>query len=110
VTPSWTNLYVEEGYRGRGVGGLALRLAADTCQTMDIRALHLEVDRENHRASTASGRSGSGALTILSLSVHQVSTTSGNLAESSAGFFDWHLRAPLRHPAGDHTDARNKGR
>jgi ribosomal protein S18 acetylase RimI-like enzyme len=51
-------LYVEEGYRGRGIGGLALRLAADTCQTMGIRALHLEVDRENHRARAVYGKAG----------------------------------------------------
>ena len=44
-------LNVEEGYRGRGVGGLVLRPAADTCQTLGIRVLHLEVDRENHRAA-----------------------------------------------------------
>ena len=58
MTPSWTNLYVEEGYRGRGVGGLALRLAVDTCQTMGIRALHLEVERENHRARAVYGKGG----------------------------------------------------
>jgi ribosomal protein S18 acetylase RimI-like enzyme len=51
-------LYVEEGYRGRGVGGLALRLAANTCQTMGIRALHLEVDRENHRARAVYRKAG----------------------------------------------------
>ena len=51
-------LYVEEGYRGRGVGGLALRLAADTCQTMGIRALHLEVGRENLRARAVYEKAG----------------------------------------------------
>jgi GNAT superfamily N-acetyltransferase len=51
-------LYVEEGYRGRGVGGLALRLAADTCHTLGIRALHLEVDRENHRARAVYEKAG----------------------------------------------------
>jgi ribosomal protein S18 acetylase RimI-like enzyme len=51
-------LYVQEGYRGRGVGGLALRLVADTCQTLGIRALHLEVDRENHRARAVYEKAG----------------------------------------------------
>ena len=51
-------LYVEEGYRGLGVGGLALRLAADACQTMGVRALHLEVDRENQRARAVYEKAG----------------------------------------------------
>jgi GNAT superfamily N-acetyltransferase len=51
-------LYVEEGHRGRGVGGLALRLAEDACRTMGVRALHLEVDRENHRARAVYEKAG----------------------------------------------------
>src|SRR5262245_50136072 len=51
-------LYVEEAHRGRGLGGLALRLAEDACRTMGIQALHLEVDRENHRARAVYDKAG----------------------------------------------------
>jgi GNAT superfamily N-acetyltransferase len=51
-------LYVEEGHRGKGLGGLAVRLAEDTCRTMGVRALHLEVDRENHRARAVYEKAG----------------------------------------------------
>jgi GNAT superfamily N-acetyltransferase len=51
-------LYVEEGHRGKGVGGLALRVAEDTCRAMGVRALHLEVDRENHRARAVYEKAG----------------------------------------------------
>ena len=43
-------LYVEEPHRGKGLGGLALRLAEEACRALGVRALHLEVDRENLRA------------------------------------------------------------
>ena len=40
-------IYIEESYRHRGLGGQALRLAEDACRELDIRALHLEVERSN---------------------------------------------------------------
>jgi GNAT superfamily N-acetyltransferase len=51
-------LYVEEGRRGLGGGGLALRLAEDACRALGVRALHLEVDRENHRARAVYEKAG----------------------------------------------------
>jgi GNAT superfamily N-acetyltransferase len=51
-------LYIEERYRGRGVGGLALRVVEDTCRELGVSALHLEVDRENHRARTVYEKAG----------------------------------------------------
>jgi ribosomal protein S18 acetylase RimI-like enzyme len=51
-------LYVEEAHRGRGAGGLALRLAEDSCRTLGVRALHLEVDRENDRARAVYEKAG----------------------------------------------------
>src|SRR5262249_50326298 len=51
-------LYVEEAHRGRGAGGLALRLAEDACRAVGVRALHLEVDRENHRARAVYEKAG----------------------------------------------------
>lgn len=43
-------LYVEERFRGKGLGRLAIRHAEQTCCAAGVRALHLEVDRGNHRA------------------------------------------------------------
>ncbi|MDQ3284000.1 MAG: GNAT family N-acetyltransferase, partial [Acidobacteriota bacterium] len=43
-------LYVAPHARGRGIGSAALQIAEEECRTADIRALHLEVAHENHRA------------------------------------------------------------
>lgn len=51
-------LFVEEGHRGLGVGGLVLRLAEDACRALGVRALHLEVDHENHRARAVYEKAG----------------------------------------------------
>lgn len=40
-------LYIRADYRGRGVGTLALQVAENACRALQVRALHLEVDREN---------------------------------------------------------------
>ena len=51
-------LYVEEPHRGKGLGSLALRLAEDTCRALGVRALHLEVDRDNGRARAVYEKAG----------------------------------------------------
>ena len=51
-------LYIAEDHRRKGLGGLALRLVEDTCRTMGVRALHLEVNRENHRARAVYEKAG----------------------------------------------------
>jgi diamine N-acetyltransferase len=51
-------LYVEESHRGLGGGGLALRQAEDACRALGVRALHLEVDRGNHRARAVYEKAG----------------------------------------------------
>ena len=43
-------IYIKEGYRHRGLGGQALRLAEDACRELGVRALHLEVERSNTTA------------------------------------------------------------
>jgi GNAT superfamily N-acetyltransferase len=51
-------LYVEEPHRGKGLGGLALRLAENTCRALGVLALHLEVDRQNGRARAVYEKAG----------------------------------------------------
>jgi diamine N-acetyltransferase len=43
-------LYLCEAYRQQGIGKAALDFLAQTCAALDIRALHLEVERANKRA------------------------------------------------------------
>ncbi len=43
-------LYVREAVRGRGMGSQALYLLAPKLREMGVKALHLEVDRDNSRA------------------------------------------------------------
>jgi len=42
--------YIRAAHRGHGLGTEALRSVADTCVGLDIRALHLEVERANQDA------------------------------------------------------------
>ncbi len=51
-------LYIEEGYRGQGVGRRVLAFAEEVCRVRGIRALHLEVDRANVNAQTVYERVG----------------------------------------------------
>jgi hypothetical protein len=44
--------------RGGGTGGLELRLAVDAFRALGVRAPHIEVDRENHRARAANDKAG----------------------------------------------------
>jgi GNAT superfamily N-acetyltransferase len=43
-------LFVEEPYRGRGVGTQAIRFAEEACRALGLHTLHLEVERQNVRA------------------------------------------------------------
>ncbi|HZS03366.1 MAG TPA: GNAT family N-acetyltransferase [Blastocatellia bacterium] len=40
-------LYIRASHRGRGIGKCALSFLSDVCRELDIRALHLEVERAN---------------------------------------------------------------
>ena len=40
-------LYLRESHRGRGWGRAALTFVEQVCRELDVRALHLEVEREN---------------------------------------------------------------
>jgi ribosomal protein S18 acetylase RimI-like enzyme len=43
-------LYVAPTWRGRGIGTAALHFAQDACPALGVRALHLEVERQNAAA------------------------------------------------------------
>jgi ribosomal protein S18 acetylase RimI-like enzyme len=51
-------LFVKDDYRGRGLGGAAVRFAEELCRGRGVRALHLEVERENTRAQSVYRRAG----------------------------------------------------
>ncbi len=51
-------IYIQEKYRGQGVGKKSLKLAEEICRTQGIQALHLEVERENTYAQALYRRSG----------------------------------------------------
>lgn len=43
-------IYLRPVHRGRGIGTAAMRLAEQICREEGVRALHLEVERDNERA------------------------------------------------------------
>jgi len=51
-------LYIRASHRRRGVGSKALAFAEEICHSFGIRALHLEVERENHGAQTCYRKAG----------------------------------------------------
>jgi ribosomal protein S18 acetylase RimI-like enzyme len=51
-------LFVRDEFRGRGLGSAALRFAEGVCRERGVRALHLEVDRENTAAQSVYRRAG----------------------------------------------------
>lgn len=51
-------LFVKDEFRGRGVGAAATRYAEGLCRERGVRALHLEVERENTRAQSVYRRAG----------------------------------------------------
>ena len=52
------DLYLCPPFRGQGLGKLALVQLRETCLELGVRALHLEVERENHSAASLYRRSG----------------------------------------------------
>lgn len=50
-------LYLEAGYRGRGLGQQAIHFAEEQCRDEGVRALHLEVARNNAKAQIFYGKS-----------------------------------------------------
>jgi ribosomal protein S18 acetylase RimI-like enzyme len=51
-------LFVKDEFRGRGLGPAAVRLAEGVCRDRGVRALHLEVERQNTRAQSVYHRAG----------------------------------------------------
>lgn len=51
-------LYVREGWRGRGIGTRALEMVAEACRELDVAAVRLEVDTTNTRAMALYQRMG----------------------------------------------------
>jgi GNAT superfamily N-acetyltransferase len=51
-------LFVKDEVRGRGLGGAALRFAEGVCRGRGVRALHLEVERQNTGAQAVYRRAG----------------------------------------------------
>lgn len=43
-------VYIRSSHRGKGIGTAALTFAEEQCRTLGVRALHLEVERENTNA------------------------------------------------------------
>jgi ribosomal protein S18 acetylase RimI-like enzyme len=51
-------LYLAPSHRGSGIGRTAIALAEDACRAAGVRALHLEVERENARGRALYARAG----------------------------------------------------
>lgn len=51
-------LFVKGEFRGRGLGSAAIRFAEGVCRARGVRALHLEVERENTGAQSVYRRAG----------------------------------------------------
>lgn len=43
-------LYLQEDYRGRGIGTKSLEFVTEVCRSLGVHALHLEVERTNVKA------------------------------------------------------------
>lgn len=51
-------IYVSLSHRGKGLGTRALALAEEACRELGVRALHLEVERDNVEAQALYRRAG----------------------------------------------------
>lgn len=51
-------IYFRESHRSRGLGRQAIELAVETCRSLGVRALHLEVGHENEAALEFYRRNG----------------------------------------------------
>jgi ribosomal protein S18 acetylase RimI-like enzyme len=43
-------LYIRESHRGKGIGAQVVQFVEETCRTLEVQALHLEVERANTKA------------------------------------------------------------
>lgn len=51
-------IYIQEKYRGQGIGKQGLQFAENICREQGIQALHLEVERENINAQAVYRKAG----------------------------------------------------
>ena len=51
-------LYIRESYRGQGIGLKAIAFAGETARSFGVKALHLEVERENCKAQSFYRKTG----------------------------------------------------
>ena len=51
-------IYIQEKYRGQGIGKKGLQFAENICREQGIQALHLEVGRENTKAQAMYRKAG----------------------------------------------------
>lgn len=52
------DLYVRSGHRGRGLGRMALNAVRQASELLGVRAIHLEVGRDNHAAQSLYRKAG----------------------------------------------------
>ena len=51
-------LYIEEGYRGQGIGDMTMDFIASESKKLGINAVHLEVEKHNQNARTLYSKKG----------------------------------------------------
>lgn len=51
-------IFLKESHRRKGIGTKALKILLDYCKEMDIRALHLEVEKANSKAQSFYEKAG----------------------------------------------------
>lgn len=51
-------IYVREDYRGRGIGTRGLEFIEGICRELEVKALHLAVERANRNAQAVYRRAG----------------------------------------------------
>lgn len=51
-------IYVRESYRGRGIGQRVVQFIEGVCRELEVRALHLEVERANTNAQAVYRKAG----------------------------------------------------
>jgi diamine N-acetyltransferase len=62
-----TDLYLQPGWRGKGLGAETLRFVAAECQSLGVRALQLEVEQDNVAAQALYRKFGFRQLTRLAM-------------------------------------------
>jgi ribosomal protein S18 acetylase RimI-like enzyme len=51
-------LYIRESHRGKGVGAQAIQFVEESCRALEVKALHLEVERANTKAQAFYHKAG----------------------------------------------------